>query len=82
VWLTARALGLDLQVLATPVATTTPALTRRLGPTTTPALTRRLGPTTGTLAIVQIGRLDQGEDRERDLSDISGPIDLSARRAR
>jgi len=68
--LTARALGLDLQVLATPVATTTPALTRRLGPTT------------DTLAIVQIGRLDQGEDRERDLSDISGPIDLSARRAR
>jgi hypothetical protein len=71
--LTARALGLDLQVLAAPVATTTPAITRRLGPTT------------DTLAIVQIGRLDQAEDRERDLSDISdlsGLIDLSARRAR
>jgi hypothetical protein len=71
--LTARALGLDLQVLAAPVAATTPALTRRLGPTT------------DTLAIVQIGRLDRGGDRERDLSDISdlsGLIDLSARRAR
>jgi hypothetical protein len=68
--LTARALGLDLQVLAAPLATTTPPSTRRLGPTT------------DTLAIVQIGRLDQGEERERDISDLSGLIDLDARRTR
>jgi hypothetical protein len=55
--LTARALGLDLHVLAAPVTTTSPAVTRCAGRAT------------DTLAIVQIGGPDRGEDGERKLNE-------------